>query len=346
MKRFLAVLLLLPALLLYLSTERFAWRQKMTVTVETPAGEVSGSSVSAVRWLKLPNIDLSGGSTGWSFDLTGEAVVVEVSPGRILFALLIGPGTPEYMGYVAPASLIGADGRVLSAELFDEVDDKRDRAAGVIMVPEQQYPLMVTFADLADPASVALVDPNDLDATFGCDRAAGAPEPVWRAAGVTWREWADAEAHRLSREGASARAGLPAEAAAALDELMRIVEAPRVGSAEEERALLDDLRQHFTWEEQRRWERDREELRAEIAASLPTPADVARDYGGPCHRLVSVTLEVTREPVTERRVEAVLGWLDDVWPNKLDGQRYETITAENRLANSLGTGWFSTEVGQ
>jgi hypothetical protein len=71
------------------------------------------------------------------------------------------------MDPVAAASTIEAKSRVISAKLFDEVEDKRGRAARVIAVPVEQYPLMVTFADLADPASVALVDPNDLAATFG-----------------------------------------------------------------------------------------------------------------------------------------------------------------------------------
>ena len=50
---------------------------------------------------------------GWSFDLTGEAVVVEVAPGRYLFALLKGAGTTEYMGSVAAASISGREGRVI-----------------------------------------------------------------------------------------------------------------------------------------------------------------------------------------------------------------------------------------
>ena len=51
--------------------------------------------------------------------------------------------------------------------LFDEVRDKRDRAAGVITLPDYQYPMLVTFEDITDPASVRLVDPADLAASFG-----------------------------------------------------------------------------------------------------------------------------------------------------------------------------------
>lgn len=72
------------------------------------------------------------------------------------------------------------------------------------------------------------------------------------------------------------------------------------------------------------------------------PDDLAATFG-PGYRLKSVTLEITDEPVTDGEVEKVLGWLKDVWPNQLDGQRYERIDAANRFANSLSTGNFTSE---
>lgn len=156
---------LLLALLTLSACERYSWRQKLTLTVETPAGEVSGSSVSAVGWRK--HLIRFPEGMGWDYDLAGEAVVVEVAPGRYLFALLKGAGTTEYMGSVAAAVIAAREGRVIDADLFDEVRDKRDRAAGVITVPPYQYPMLVTFTDLADPKTVALVDPADLEASFG-----------------------------------------------------------------------------------------------------------------------------------------------------------------------------------
>ena len=58
--------------------------------------------------------------------------MVEVAPGRYLFALLKGARTTEYIGSVAAASIFGREGRVIDAALFGEVEDKRGRAAGVI----------------------------------------------------------------------------------------------------------------------------------------------------------------------------------------------------------------------
>ena len=165
MKKFLVVAAVVVVLVwIVVAQGRYSWHQKLTITVETPAGEVSASSVSAVSWRKQW---IRWDGMGWSYDLTGEAVVVEVTPGRYLFALLQGAGTTEYMGSVAAASIAGREGRVINGALFSEVQGKRNRAAGVITVPEVQYPMMVTFGDIADPTSVKLVDPADLAASFG-----------------------------------------------------------------------------------------------------------------------------------------------------------------------------------
>jgi hypothetical protein len=165
MKKVLAIAAALFALVwVVVNKDSYSWHQKLTITVETPAGGVSASSVSAVSWRKQW---IRWDGMGWYYDLTGEAVVVEVAPGRFLFALLKGAGTTEYMGSVAGASIAGREGRAIDGALFDEVRDKRDRAAGVITVPEGQYPMLVTFGEIADPASVKLVDPADLAASFG-----------------------------------------------------------------------------------------------------------------------------------------------------------------------------------
>lgn len=158
---------IIPLILLVLLTlngcERYSWRQKLTITIGIPAGEVSGASVSEISWRKHW-IQTDG--MGWDYDVTGEAVVVEVTPGHYLFALLKGAGTTEYMGSVAAASISGRESRVIDGALFDEVRDKRDRAAGVITVPVYQYPMLVTFTNITDPESVELVDPADLAASF------------------------------------------------------------------------------------------------------------------------------------------------------------------------------------
>jgi hypothetical protein len=64
-----------------------AWNQKLTVTVSTPRGEVSGSSVVAVSWAENP---FSGGWGGAPFHLSlrGDATTVDLGGGQFLFAML------------------------------------------------------------------------------------------------------------------------------------------------------------------------------------------------------------------------------------------------------------------
>lgn len=169
MKRVLVVAAVLAALgWVVFSQGRYNWHQKLTITVETPAGEVSASSVSAVSWRKHGSW---WSVLGWSYDVTGEAVVVEVTPGRYLLALMRGTGTTEYTGSVAPASIAGREGRGLNLELFSELlgelDYRSSRAAGVIPVPEVWNPMLVTFDDITKPETVRVVDPENLAAVFG-----------------------------------------------------------------------------------------------------------------------------------------------------------------------------------
>jgi hypothetical protein len=125
------------------------WYEKLTVTVETPTGDKSGSSV---RWQKLAEDMLLDRATS---DFAGEAVVVEVAPRKYLFVLL-----EENM---PQAELIYFPGEppLKSTHKLNDVKGK------VVDVPSDQYPLMVTFGSLADPKSIKQVLPNDLAAAFG-----------------------------------------------------------------------------------------------------------------------------------------------------------------------------------
>jgi len=58
--------------------------------------------------------------------------------------------------------------------------------------------------------------------------------------------------------------------------------------------------------------------------------------------LKRITLEITEEKVTEGRVEGLLTWLGQYYDIRLDGQRYGSSEATNRLANSLAAGNFDT----
>jgi hypothetical protein len=134
--------------------DRHDWHQKLTLVVETPAGDVSGSAVVAVTAL-FGVIPLTG--TEVEYSLRGEATVVEVAPGRYLFALV--PGSEERFYAAARDRFRGLQ----RGEWLFEIPKQTE---GVSLLPDH-VPMLVTFADVADPGSVMLVDPADLSASFG-----------------------------------------------------------------------------------------------------------------------------------------------------------------------------------
>lgn len=63
---------------------------------------------------------------------------------------------------------------------------------------------------------------------------------------------------------------------------------------------------------------------------------------GPGVSLGKVSLEITNDEITSGKVGALLTWLGSYYDKRLDGQRFESNTAENRFANSLSPGRFAT----
>lgn len=160
----LAILVLLAALAMgafFLAWPTIWWKQKMTVTVETPQGEMSGSSVvrSLVSYEPhfLPDIGY------FHYSWHGEAVTVALPDGRYLFALLGHP--PRRAETVFKDSLpehwSKADDH--GRAYFRKLSSLRESRA----VPPEALPVFVTFTDPADPATIAEVDPEDLAASFG-----------------------------------------------------------------------------------------------------------------------------------------------------------------------------------
>jgi hypothetical protein len=231
--------LLLTLLPLAACEDSHAWHQKLTLTIDTPTGPVTASTVQAIRWTGLTGfareaVSAQQGSSG-GFKITGEAAVIELAPGRYLFALLTGTsgfvGNPgENLAYAVIVQR-GQGGYVGTPETIGHVRDLNPGEP--LPLPPEAWPMLVTFADITDPASVAQVDATNLAATFGAGFA-----------------------------------------------------------------------------------------------------------------LTGVTVEVTEEAVTEGVVRGLLGWLDEIWPSRLDGQRYGSIESKFPFANSLSSGAFSTEAGQ
>jgi len=133
--------------------ESWAWHQKTTVSVSTPSGVKTASSVMKAGigekggWWAPPE------ATGASLSLSGEAVVLEVSPGKYLFALLTSMPRAYHVYFPHEPPL--------------EVAGRLESQLGARELTRDQYPLLVTFSDINGPASVSRVDPQNLAASFG-----------------------------------------------------------------------------------------------------------------------------------------------------------------------------------
>lgn len=149
----------------------WSWHQKLTVEVETPIGPKVASSTSEAHWEMAPKwfkIGDSGGGHGEG-SLKGEAVVVELAEGKYLFALLNGYTAENVIQLFGNLQTFG---REEYAATLNQISSSHE----TLELPHDQYPLLVTFDDINDPASVKRVDPANLETTFG---------PGYRLSGIT-----------------------------------------------------------------------------------------------------------------------------------------------------------------
>ena len=146
-----------------------SWHQKLTLVIGTPAGEVSGSSVTRIENISSKGALVLPEARGTRSSWTGEAVAVEVLPGKWLFALLAGEGGTDaghwvYAAYDLNAAL-GADGYPSYETAMAKLRAQPKNVP--VSLPADGLPILVTFGDIADPTSVQRVDPTDLTASFG-----------------------------------------------------------------------------------------------------------------------------------------------------------------------------------
>lgn len=138
-------------------SDSWSWHQKLTVTVQTPDGVVSGSSVMRGRMTERRGALVPAEANGVSFSLSGEAVVVKLPNGHYLFALLTGIPSASWLLYP----------RMPAKDAGTLLERAEANTSASLEVPRDQHPLLVTFDDIADPASVKKVDPSNFAATFG-----------------------------------------------------------------------------------------------------------------------------------------------------------------------------------
>jgi hypothetical protein len=155
--RWLGPLALLAALVVgdQIRINRPGHKYRLTLEVETPEGIRSASGVMAVH----PDRSYSrGGHT----QTKGDAVFVDLGDGKNVLALLAHIDKPlelDGMNYVALRAY-NAAGRKAS---FNEMS----RMTGSLPVTGALIPVLVSFADLGDPGSARLLQPDGLEAALG-----------------------------------------------------------------------------------------------------------------------------------------------------------------------------------
>ena len=132
-------------------------KYRLTVEVETPAGPKSASGVLAIH----PD---RGYSRGGHTRTVGDAVFVDLGGGKNLVALLAhidnGKVDLDAANYVALRAYTEAGGKRVS---FNEMS----RLTGTVPVKGALLPVLVTFADPANPATAKVVSPDDAEAALG-----------------------------------------------------------------------------------------------------------------------------------------------------------------------------------
>lgn len=132
-------------------------KYRLTVEVETPAGPKSASGVLAIH----PD---RGYSRGGHTRTVGDAVFVDLGGGKNLVALLAhidnGKIDLDAANYVALRAYTEAGGKRVS---FNEMS----RLTGTVPVKGALLPVLVTFADPANPATARVVAPDDAEAALG-----------------------------------------------------------------------------------------------------------------------------------------------------------------------------------
>lgn len=154
-----------------------SYKYKLTLAVDTPAGEKRASSVVEVTFYEV-----SVPGRGIMHRLRGEAVYLDLGPGaKPLIALLTQklhpPRKISEIRWTRDAGpgldlLAKLNGQPLSDRYIDDVPRIAQMRKPQPLSPGE-LPNLVTFADTNDPASVIEVDPNNLSATLG-------PNIAWR----------------------------------------------------------------------------------------------------------------------------------------------------------------------
>ena len=145
---------------------------RWALDIETPDGQKSGSGVIELHYHDQSGLGSFDSAIPWSVRARGEAVVVDLDARGVLFVLLKGDPMRS-VSISAPRFVVPTLFETWFVPDFHEGEkgaeqlDRIVRAKPKIDVLPDRLPMLVRFGDIADPKSVARVDPNNLAASFG-----------------------------------------------------------------------------------------------------------------------------------------------------------------------------------
>ncbi len=151
------------------------FRYKLTAEVNTPEGVKTGSSVIEVSYSH--NGDWGGGETP-NLHMTGEAPYIDLGSGKNLFLMLTNRASGRNLSesFHRPEGALDAFKLPLKAlDLHWEIGDQRSlivqvqeaRAKGLVNVPFENLPTLISFKDLTNPDSVQVVQPDGVSKIYG-----------------------------------------------------------------------------------------------------------------------------------------------------------------------------------
>ena len=316
--------------------ETYSWHQKMTVVITTPDGERVGSSVGKAVWRDGTGPSEMGmGQAGF----VGEAVVVPLPDNRYLFALLRNAATLAQYAVHDDA---------MRKKSFSERASSLQIVGQSGFLPKAHYPMLVTFDDINDPTSVKLIDPEDLDAVFGCPaNQRNGQEYPWRQQGLSWRKWNEIQAFRLSELDAAKVSGVPEDmgryhALKALNhwfnregfrtkDVNSNTPASRFPLPPELRATVEELEALYRRLSKRYGEKKIKTMRRTLYKTSSRLKyeylQRSRDTSEVCYRIKDIAMQISDEPPTVGGVERILSWfgnkkiLNGLWKDLSSQQR-------------------------
>jgi len=144
---------------LYQSYPFGSFNYRLTLVIETPEGEIVGSSVRKIYVFTEPKIFPEQRSR--HSDVKGEAVVVDLGKRGVLFALLSKENDNDYGDRIAFQEFPQLGGMKPEAiKNYPNIKAKNNLSF-------DKLPMLIRFRDINDPKTVEKVDPDNLKKSFG-----------------------------------------------------------------------------------------------------------------------------------------------------------------------------------